>query len=365
MYDPKACSEVSKKTLLDFEPDMFFNPFTSLHISGQAFEALGTKKMKWPGHGVPVNASFQYVEDEYMKAQEYDAFNNDMTDYTIRTLLPRIFKTLEPLANLPPLISLGHALPRISAVFAQPEIQDAFKSLQKAGIESMKWIAAENAFVKEMNGLGFPTLIGGATLVPFDLISNNFRGMRGTMLDMFRDPDKLLEAIEKVSPMLIDLAVSRAKISGNPGVFIPLHKGADGFMDPKQFETFYWPGLKKTILALIEEGLTPCPFFEGNFTSRLEYLTELPKGKILGLFENTDIHKAKEILGNTMCISGFMPLSLLQLGTPLKVEERVKLLIDVVGKDGGFIMGPMGSMSDSNPELVKVWVEVTRKYGSY
>ena len=58
-----------------------------------------------------------------------------------------------------------------------------------------------------------------------------------------------------------------------------LHRGADGFMSLNQFETFYWPGLKKIILALIDAGLTPFVFFEGDFTSRLEYLTELPKGK--------------------------------------------------------------------------------------
>jgi hypothetical protein len=32
------------------------------------------------------------------------------------------------------------------------------------------------------------------------------------------------------------------------------------------------------------------PFFEGIYTSRLESLAELPKGKVLGIFDNTDIH---------------------------------------------------------------------------
>ncbi|MBW1862570.1 MAG: uroporphyrinogen decarboxylase [Deltaproteobacteria bacterium] len=310
MYDPEACSEANKRAFLDFEPDMFFSPFDSLHISGQAYEALGTMNMKWPGHGVPVNACFQYVEGEYMKADEYDAFLNDMGDYVIRTYLPRIFKTLEPFAKLPPIGALGIALPGISAVFTQPALQSAFMSIQKAGVESMKWKMAEAAFIKDMNGKGFPVLTGGATLAPFDLIADFFRGTRGAMLDMFRNKEKLLEATEKVYPMLVGSAIAMAKMSGNPGVFMPLHKGADGFMNSQQFEEFYWPGLKKLILALIEEGLTPMPFFEGVYTSRLEYLAELPKGKVLGIFDNTDIHKAKEILGDSMCITGLMPVSL-------------------------------------------------------
>ena len=136
-------------------------------------------------------------------------------------------------------------------------------------------------------------------------------------------------------------------------------------MSSKQFETFYWSGLKRLILTLIDEGITPCPFFEGDYTSRLEYLAELPRGKVLGFFDTTDIFKAKEILGDTMCISGMMPLSLLQTGTPERLKDYAKKLIDVVGKGGGFIMGPRGAMDECDPYLVKVWAEFTREYGVY
>ena len=94
------------------------------------------------------------------------------------------------------------------------------------------------------------------------------------------------------------------------------------------------------ILDLIEEGLTPMPFFEGIYTSRLEYLPELPKGKVLGIFDNTDIHKIKEILGRTMCITGLMPASLLQIGTQEKIAYSKKLL-DVVGNEGGLLWPPV------------------------
>ena len=98
---------------------------------------------------------------------------------------------------------------------------------------------------------------------------------------------------------------------------------------------------------------------------RLKYLAELPKGKILGLFDGTDIYKAKEALDNTMCISGMMPLSLLQVGTPDSVRAYAKTLIDVVGKEGGFIMGPRCIMDEAKPELVKVWFDFTKEYGVY
>jgi hypothetical protein len=54
---------------------------------------------------------------------------------------------------------------------------------------------------------------------------------------------------EPVRAMNLVVDVSASKASGNPGVFIPLHRGAHGFMSLKQFETFYWPSLKKLILG--------------------------------------------------------------------------------------------------------------------
>jgi hypothetical protein len=365
MYHAESWFAANRKTFLDFEPDMFFNPGAYLHTAAQSFEALGTKNMKWPGHGLDPDCSFQYVEGEYMKAEEYDLFIHDLTDYTVRTFLPRVFEALEPFSMLPPLKSLGITLPAVSALFTLSPIQSAFKAIHEAGLESMKWSLASEAFVKEMNGYGFPLLIGGYALVPFDAISDLFRGMRGTMLDMYRRPDKLLEAIERLFPPLFEMSVFMAKKSGNPGVFIPLHRGADGFMSKQQFETFYWPGLKKFLLALIEEGLTPIPFFEGNYTSRLEYLAELPRGKVLGLFDSTDIYELKKVLGETMCISGLMPLTLLQFGSVKEVKDYAKGLIDGVGKGGGFMMGPRSAMDEANPDIVKVWAEFTREYGAY
>jgi hypothetical protein len=60
-----------------------------------------------------------------------------------------------------------------------------------------------------------------------------------------------------------------------------------------------------------------------------------------------------------------MPVSLLQVGTPDKVKDYTRKLIDVVGRDGGFIMGPRSVMDNADPELVKVWADFTKAYGDY
>jgi len=49
--------------------------------------------------------------------------------------------------------------------------------------------------------------------------------------------------------------VSTLNAAGGFTASFPLHKGDDTFMSRKQFETFYWPSLKKVMDALIEEGI--------------------------------------------------------------------------------------------------------------
>jgi uroporphyrinogen-III decarboxylase len=302
-----------------------------------------------------------------MKADEYDAVLDNPEDYVFRTYIPRVYRKLEAFTQLPPLMSLLSSI-GATADFVAPKVAAAFETFFKAGREVAKTTALVDAFEKEMAGLGFPSSGGAGTSAPFDRVSDFLRGMRGSMLDMYRQPDKLLrllQAEEKLLLQQIETTASKVKKGGNPRLFIPLHRGADGFMSPKQFEVYYWPGLKKVILALVDAGLTPFIFFEGSYTERLEYLRELPRGKVVAWFDKTDMFKAKEVLGDTVCIMGNMPSSMLSVGTPQEVKDYSKKLIDVVGAGGGFIMSGGTGIADAKPELVKSWIEYTKEYGVY
>lgn len=366
MYDYDKLGVVERKTILDFQPDMYVNPYTYA-LLGPLMEALDYKELKWPGHGVSPTSSYQFVEGEYMKADEYDAFLFDPSDWILRTYLPRTCGALEPLQQLFPFRQFHYYMATLGrfSVFGLPEVATAIESLLKAGREALKMVSAAASFDKEMKGLGFPPQFAPSTHAPFDALGDALRGTRGIMLDMYRQPDKLLEACEKLTPVMIEMGVSGAKRAGVPRVFIPLHKGPEGFMSLKQFKTFYWPGLKKIMEGLIDAGLTPCPLFEGNYTSRLEIISDIPKGKAVYHFECTDIFKAKEILGDRVCIRGNVPLSLLCTGTPEEVKDYCKKLIDVVGKDGGFIMDAGATLDDAKPENVKAMCDFTKEYGVY
>ncbi len=358
--------ELLEKAALYYEPDavlgLFNNPGPSL--------ALGDCMVRFPGHGLPPNGSFQFVEGEYMKAEDYDDFLADPADWGIRKLWPRVFSELEGLSMLPPLAlsNFGHYALNNLSVFSAPPVAKALRALANA-VEAAAAVDARNQLtIKRLADLGFalPLFVGSLVEAPFDFMSDTLRGMRGIMLDMHRRPEKLLAAMEKCLAFQLEYAINFSKVTGLKMCFIPLHRGSDGFMSLAQFEKFYWPTLKTMQEVLVENGITPFVFYEGVWDQRLKYLTELPKGKVAGLFQFSDIFKVKEVVGDTMCIAGGMRNSLLQAGTAEEVRAWTKKLCEVVGRDGGYVMTTgIGEMEGCKPELVKVWVEATKEYGLY
>jgi len=367
LYDniPLANDLLVKIALL-YQPDQIIGLFDNIAAS----RLLGDQMIKIPGYGLGPDGSFQFLEQEFMTAEDYDAFLEDPADFGIRTYLPRAFTKLAGLAHLPPLgMSLfGYYNMLNLGMLASAPVAEALNALNQA----VQKTVGDGRVVAEgwgrLSALGFPPPLTFGSLIeaPFDFMSDTLRGMRGIFLDMLRRPEKLLAAEEKVARFQIEHAVNTFKANKIPYTFIPLHRGSDGFMSLDQFERFYWPQLKDLYLKLIENGITPFAYYEGIWDERLKYLAELPKGKTAGYFQNSNIFKVKEVLGDIMAIVGGMPNSLLQGGTVEQVRECTKRLCREVGKRGGFMMSTsIGEMEGSKPELIQAWVDATREYGVY
>ena len=229
----------------------------------------------------------------------------------------------------------------------------------------MAWIEKMMGFEMAARGLGVPSCFGGASKAPYDILSDTLRGTKGIMLDLYRQPDMVLKAVERLTPLAIRQGLGAATMNKNPVVFMPLHKGADGFMSDSQFKKFYWPSLKAVILGLAEEGCVPFLFCEGSYDSRLDCLMELPKGSCLWIFDRTDMARAKEKLGETLCIGGNVPSGTILVGTPEKVKAYCKELIDVAGKGGGYIMSFGTAMDEGRADTIHAMVDFTKEYGVY
>lgn len=365
MYDyEKACQAWTKYTL-DFAPDAHSS--CSRAGPGRVYDIIDYKLFAWAGHGVGPDAPFQCLEGEYMKADEYDALIQDPSSFWMMFHLPRIIGALEPLSKLVPfsrVIEIG-TISGFVLRFGTPEIRAAFDALFRAGEEAKKWREAATAADRAVMAAGFPMMEGGSTRAPFDVLGDTLRGTRGIMLDMYRQPNKLLEAMERLTPLMIEMGVSGARALGSPLVLIPLHKGADGFMSDEQYRTFYWPTLKKLMLGLTSEGLIPSAFAEGSYNSRLEIIRDLPRGRVVWRFDDTDMARAKEILGDSACIYGNVPAAILSTGTPDEVKSYCKKLIKVAGKGGGFILSTGSIIDTVKPENLRAMIDTAKEYGIY
>ena len=365
-YEPQQAIEASMKFNERYsqELELFSLPMA---MSGEVLDILDYKLYVWPGHGLPDEApGWQFVEGEYMTAEEYDDLIRDPSDFWLRKYLPRVFGAFEGFRMFPPFTNITENVHVTGLMpMAMPPVQEMFKKFIEAGAAFQRNSAGMFHFMGVGASWGFPGFMGGFCKAPFDTLGDTLRGTTNIMKDMFRRPEKLLKALDVITDFTIDNVLKSANIDNAVTVMYPLHKGADGWMSQKQFDTFYWPTLKKTMNAFIEEGLVQYLFAEGGYNTRLEYVNEFPRGSVLWYFDRTDMAQAKRILGKDCPLMGNVPSSLIVTGSPAEVKKYCKELIEVAGKDGGFVLAP-GSMAE-NPKLenLKAMVSAVNEYGYY
>ncbi len=365
MYDPDKLWDLHLRCILEFAPDLAQNPF-GMTFLGPLLDAIDYKQMQWAGRQLAPDVPYQFVEGEYMKADEYDAFFSDPVDFVTRRYWPRISGALKGFEKLPSLRNFTSYMSYGAfGIFGSPEMQEALEAMKKAGQEAARLGGYSRRFNEKLKEEGFPVQGGGMAQAPFDLLGDFLRGTKGLMLDLYRRPDTVLKACERLLPLEVERGINTAKMSDSNMVFIALHKGLDGFMSLDQFKKFYWPSLRELTVALINEGLTPYLFWEGDCTSRLDHITDIPVGKAIYRFEATDMMKAKDALRGRVCIRGNVPISVLATGTTDDVKAYCKKLIDYVGKDGGFIMDSSAHVTDAKPENLRAMFEFNREDGVY
>ncbi len=368
MYDYKELRRAWLTFMRDFpEMDEFSGP--GLVMPGRVLDAIDNLTQRWPGHGLPKDSwYYQFVEGEYMKADEYDMMMKDPTGYSLRVQLPRtagLFKPFERFMGMGGMGMGGGGMGWV-AMMADPEMRKVFQTLMNVADDYAEWRKTVSEISQIILSEGFPNMWGGGmTIAPFDALADGLRGTHGTVMDMFRQPEKILEYIEYITPQLINMSIRMANFSDCPIVAMPLHKGDDTFMSNAQFEKFYWPSYKKLLLAQINEGLVPYPFAEGAYNHRLKYIADMPRSGVVWYFDKTDMREAKKMLGNTSCIVGNVPTSLMITGTTKQVKDACRKLIEDCAPGGGYILSGGASVDNGNADNLRAMQESVEEYGYY
>ncbi|AOW80876.1 uroporphyrinogen-III decarboxylase [Halodesulfurarchaeum formicicum] len=360
MNDAEALGDAFEQTITDLEPDGQQTTATLLP-SAKMLDMLDYKLYAWPGDGASPTTGYQALEDDYMGPDQYEHFIQDPTDFWLREYIPEIVGELEGFRQLPKFTDLVE-IPNIHLMalsFGLPEVQESLETLMEAGEEALRWHETVEGRAMGLVEQGYPRSFGGFAKAPYDVIADTLRGTHGASMDLKRNPDELLEATESLIPKMIDMGIRSAQGAGNPLVFMPLHKGADGFMSAEEFEEFYWGPLREVMEGLLDAGLVPWLFAEGGYNSRLDVIADQPEGNIVWQFDQTDMVDAKEILGDQVTIAGNVHSSLLNTQTPEEVTEYCEQLIDDVGPDG-FILAPGVALDEAEPANVKAMIDAPK-----
>jgi hypothetical protein len=92
---------------------------------------------------------------------------------------------------------------------------------------------------------------------------------------------------------------------------------------------------------------------------------DIPAGKTLWIFDQTDMKEVKKHLSGWACFGGNVPSSLLRVAGPQEVKDCVKRLIDEVGQDGGYILSNGAVLDEAKPENLHALIDFAKGYGIY
>ena len=208
--------------------------------------------------------------------------------------------------------------------------------------------------------------IAGIFKAPFDIIADKLRGYVGLMMDMHTQPKKVLEACEALMPHLCHVGLTTA----DPNKLVPIgfwmHRGCVPFINPRQFDSHFWPTLKPIIQEFWKNGHQTLFYAEGKWKHHLDTFRELPDRSIVFHCDQDDIFAVHRKLHDKFAISGGIPNILLSFGKPEEVREFCLRVVKEVAKDGGYIMDAGAIMQDdTSVENMKVMTQVCRDFGGY
>jgi uroporphyrinogen-III decarboxylase len=370
IYDLDKAIDAAFKYTREYEPDQATGLMFNNYGMGPVMELQKSKTMTWagaPDGRLDKNSVHQFIEFPLLLEGEFEYFKRDFSGWLMSKAYPRMSGLLSPFANFP-ITSQGLNGDGVwSMFFGRPDVQEMLKTFAKIAELSAPVMQKTMAAAQKMKEEGYPSFMGGMAMVPFDAYSDFLRGTMDSMQDLYENRD----AIEGFCKLQLDQTLQglefTAQIPGNKGkwVFMPLHKGMDTFLSDADYKNLYWRDLQTIINKIIDVGMTPYIYTEGKYDTRVKFLKEVPKGKVIYHFEEVDMKMAKKELGGIACITGAFPIFLLHFGKKQQVIDKIKELIDTCAPGGGYMFETSAAFDDAPPENVEAMFETVKSYGVY
>lgn len=268
-----------------------------------------------------------------LEAEEYEAFLEDKNRCEWERLLPRKFPAWNSL-KVKDLIS---------------PIEEFIKF--SAHSQKMTDVAREEFGIPQIC-----SMLGGMPGV--EQMFCVYVGMKGMSLDLRRRKEtvkQICDMLEQNTDQVIRQIEADDPNEEKSAFTIMISILSQVFLNPKQWDEFYWPRLKKLLDAVCRSGKTAYIFVEGKIDRFYSYFKDFPAGHIAMHLEQDDIMEARRQLPD-LCLVGGMPSSVLASAQPDECIQYAKKLIEELGTGGGYIISQDKMMSyyrDAKPENVK------------
>lgn len=281
-------------------------------------------KVRVPGVDLPPGEGWQVVESELMTRADYDRILEGgwpafFEDY----LAGRVFDDAEP-AMLP---------------------------WNQRGVD----VPASWADVA-----GLPVLSGGDVTSPFELLCGG-RSLESFFTDLVEIPDQVAAVMDEIVPHLAPGVAERARSLGYPAVWVGGWRSAPFMISPGMWERFVWPYFRRLVTEVIDAGLVALLHLDADWGRELERFRVFPRGKVIvALDGDTDIFRAKEVIGDHLCLMGDVPAATLAFGTPEEVYDYSRRLVTGLGPEGFILQSGCDIPANAKLENVRAMVAAAR-----
>lgn len=328
--DPDAALKASLDTMDDLNAVAELDGINNMQVG--CYPTLLSEifwcKTATPGIDLPETEMYQSQEEELMKVEDYDYIIENGWDAYADIIRKKIH---------------------------HPELLEIHGPWMEKHIPNIKKYYAER---------GYYGLCTGICEHPLELLSGA-RTMGKFYRDCYKMPNKVEEVIKIGMPKMIDIGIGTTKATGVPGIWTGAWRIAPSFVNPKLFDRFVWPYYSELIRQVSASGATCVMHCDANWDRELHRFLELPRHcGVLSLDGQSDIRKAREILGDHLPLLGDVPAAVLTMGTPADVRKYVKELIQDIGREG-LIMNTGCDMPFNTPkENAEAYVLATHEFGS-
>ena len=221
--------------------------------------------------------------------------------------------------------------------------EEAYKEVKRALIEFRPYVATNKLIRKYFYEKEILQLVDSPIRFdsPISAIFDRFRGMRDTLVDIRRRPDKIREACASLQ-QLIKEELEKLDINDHknpyPLGFTGYH--AECFLSPTLFDEFFFEPFKELFLPFMEAGKKIFLKGEGTFINTVDRYRQLPKGSVLLMLDQDDPFEIYKIIGDWQPLATGITSDLLKLGTKDQCIDFVKKCFDTFAPGGGFIFMP-------------------------